>query len=87
MVQWLIHWTNSTPEEGTWEIAGDIEEQFPTFDPWGQGSSQAGGIDTSINNMEGSQTKKVNEGEEKGMESAKEREAETYADSPDELAN
>lgn len=44
-------------------------------------------VDTSINNMEGSQTKKVNEGEEKGMESAKEREAETYADSPDELAN
>ena len=49
VVQWLIHWSNAGPECATWENAQDIEEQFPTFDPWGQGSTQGGSIDMIIN--------------------------------------
>ena len=44
-------------------------------------------MEGSQTNVEGSQTKEVNEKEEKGIESAREREEETNADSPDELAN
>lgn len=45
VVQWLIKWKNRLAEDATWEFAEKIEEQFPNFDPWGQGSSQAVGID------------------------------------------
>ena len=53
VVQWLIHWSNSAPEDATWEDATDMEARFPQFDPWGQGSSDEGGIDTSISELEG----------------------------------
>lgn len=46
-VQWLIQWTNSAPEDATWESADRIAELYPTFDPWGQGSFNGGEPDTS----------------------------------------
>ncbi|WOG95777.1 hypothetical protein DCAR_0415105 [Daucus carota subsp. sativus] len=46
VVQWLIQWNGKQPEEATWEDASSIMQQFPQFDPWGQGSFQDGSIDT-----------------------------------------
>lgn len=40
VVQWLIHWSGSNPEDATWVDVVSIEQQFPSFDPWGKGSSQ-----------------------------------------------
>lgn len=31
VVQWLIHWSNSFPEDATWENASQIEQKFPEF--------------------------------------------------------
>ena len=56
VTQWLVHWSNTGPEEVTWEDAAWVEEQFPQFDPWGQGSAQGGGIDTSINLIQGEES-------------------------------
>ncbi|KAL9422110.1 hypothetical protein AB3S75_034387 [Citrus x aurantiifolia] len=33
VVQWLIHWTNSFPEDATWEDACVIRQKFPKFAP------------------------------------------------------
>ncbi|KAH9735939.1 hypothetical protein KPL71_017914 [Citrus sinensis] len=33
VVQWLIHWTNSFPEDATWEDACVIRQKFPEFAP------------------------------------------------------
>ena len=45
--QWLIHWMNSPPEDASWEDVTYIQQHYPSFDPWGQGSSQEGSIDVS----------------------------------------
>lgn len=37
VTQWLIHWSNLTVEELTWEDATFIQSQFVTFNPEGQG--------------------------------------------------
>lgn len=44
-VQWLVRWSQSPPEEDTREDARKILQEFPHFDPWGQGSSEQGSID------------------------------------------
>lgn len=36
---WLVQWSEGTADDATWESADIIEQKFPTFDPWGQGSS------------------------------------------------
>lgn len=33
VVQWLIQWSNSIPEDATWENALQIQQQYPDFDP------------------------------------------------------
>lgn len=33
VVQWLIHWSNSFPEDATCENASQIEQKFPEFQP------------------------------------------------------
>ncbi|XP_074347548.1 uncharacterized protein LOC141686409 [Apium graveolens] len=45
-VQWLIMWSNRPVGEATWVDAEVIMQQFPHFDPWGQGSAERGSIDT-----------------------------------------
>ena len=42
LIQWLVHWSHLPREEATWEDTIAMEHNFPTFDPWGQGSSQVG---------------------------------------------
>ncbi|KAK9232674.1 hypothetical protein WN943_022922 [Citrus x changshan-huyou] len=32
-VQWLVQWSNSFPENATWEDAFKIQEKFPLFKP------------------------------------------------------
>ncbi|XP_074351794.1 uncharacterized protein LOC141690939 [Apium graveolens] len=46
MVQWLVKWQDYPEEEATWENATTIIQKFPSFDPWGQGSSHGRGINT-----------------------------------------
>ncbi|OMO69639.1 hypothetical protein COLO4_28993 [Corchorus olitorius] len=50
VTQLLVHWQGSLPEDATWEFAYDLQKRFPQFDisaqPWGQGPSDGGGIDT-----------------------------------------
>ena len=31
--QVLIHWTNSFPEDATWEFLFDLQQKFPSFEP------------------------------------------------------
>lgn len=31
--QVLVHWTNSFPEDATWEFLYDLQQKFPTFQP------------------------------------------------------
>lgn len=33
VVQWLIQWSHSVPEDATWEDAAAVMEQFPEFYP------------------------------------------------------
>lgn len=33
VVQWLIQWSHSIPEDATWEDSASIREQFPQFNP------------------------------------------------------
>lgn len=33
VVQWLVQWSNSIPEDATWEDALQIQQQYPDFDP------------------------------------------------------
>lgn len=42
VVQWSIQWANSPLEEATGEDAEALEQQYPTFYPWGQGSLHKG---------------------------------------------
>lgn len=53
VVQWLVQWENCSVEESTWEDASVIMHKFSQFDPWGQGSSHGGGIDTMWAIMKG----------------------------------
>ncbi|XP_021719086.1 uncharacterized protein LOC110686805 [Chenopodium quinoa] len=45
VVQWLVQWDQWPIEEATWVDAEKLEKEFPTFDPWGQGSFNGGSID------------------------------------------
>ena len=38
ITQLLIVWSNLGPENATWEDYTVLKSQFPSFDPWGQGS-------------------------------------------------
>ena len=31
--QVLVHWTNSFPEDATWEFLYDLQQRYPTFEP------------------------------------------------------
>ena len=31
--QVLVHWTNSFPEDATWEFLYDLQQRFPDFQP------------------------------------------------------
>ncbi|XP_039052581.1 uncharacterized protein LOC120194313 [Hibiscus syriacus] len=42
--QFLMQWTNMGTDDATWEDYTVLKNQFPDFDPWGQGSSGGGGI-------------------------------------------
>ncbi|XP_039003082.1 uncharacterized protein LOC120129711 [Hibiscus syriacus] len=44
ITQLLIRWENLDEANDTWEDYSVLQGQFSMFDPWGQGSSQAGGI-------------------------------------------
>lgn len=37
----LVKWANSFPEDASWEILSVLQQQYPNFDPWGQGSLEA----------------------------------------------
>ncbi|WOH15055.1 hypothetical protein DCAR_0934588 [Daucus carota subsp. sativus] len=75
-VQWLVMWKNAPVEEASWVDAEIIMQQFPNFDPWGQGSAEQGGIDAlrgeervTVHVAESAQEegqKKVNEKKDKG---------------------
>ncbi|XP_019176182.1 PREDICTED: uncharacterized protein LOC109171585 [Ipomoea nil] len=39
----LVQWANLPPDKATWEEYHHLKSQFPSFDPWGQGSSEGGG--------------------------------------------
>lgn len=45
----LIQWSNSFPEDATWEFYSSLKSKFPTFEPCGQGSSEGRGNDTHPN--------------------------------------
>lgn len=51
----LIQWANFPVEEASWEDYYHIKAQFPGFDPWGQGSSEEGGVAMSIVEKEGTE--------------------------------
>lgn len=51
--QVLVMWVNSTPEAATWEDWSFLRRKFKAFDPWGQGSSQEGGIVKDNMDLEG----------------------------------
>lgn len=51
-IQWLVKWKQQPVEDATWEIAANIMQKYPTFDPWGQGSSYGGGINTMVTNLD-----------------------------------
>ncbi|KAL0458179.1 UNVERIFIED_CONTAM: hypothetical protein Slati_0445100 [Sesamum latifolium] len=38
--QVLIHWSNASPDQETWEDYSEVAATFPGFDPWGQGSKK-----------------------------------------------
>ncbi|XP_019154659.1 PREDICTED: CASP-like protein 5C3 [Ipomoea nil] len=38
VTQILVQWANFPEEAATWEYYYHVTKQFPTFDPWGQGS-------------------------------------------------
>ena len=42
--QVLIHWSDSTPEEATWEDYEDLRTRFPAALAWGQANSQGEGV-------------------------------------------
>lgn len=44
-VQWLVQWDQYPVEEASWVDAQSIMQEFPNFDPWGQGSPDGGSID------------------------------------------
>lgn len=48
VVQILVQWANLPEEAATWEDFHHITKQFPTFDPWGQGSAGEEGNVMSI---------------------------------------
>ena len=33
VTQVLVHWTNSFPEDATWEFLFDLQQKFPEFQP------------------------------------------------------
>lgn len=46
-------WVNSTLEAATWEDWPFLRRKFKGLDPWGQGSSQEGGIVKDNMDLEG----------------------------------
>ncbi|KAE8674806.1 Bifunctional nuclease 2 [Hibiscus syriacus] len=44
VTQLLVRWTNLDASHDTWEDYSVLRGQFPSFDPWGQGSSRGVGI-------------------------------------------
>ncbi|XP_028053203.1 uncharacterized protein LOC114257623 [Camellia sinensis] len=46
--QLLVQWSNSYPEDATWELYQDLQAKFPTFQPWRQGSFQGDGNDRPV---------------------------------------
>ncbi|KAL2504192.1 RNA-directed DNA polymerase [Abeliophyllum distichum] len=42
-VQWLVQWDNQLEEEATWEDSEEIQQQHPSFKPWGQGLDKGEG--------------------------------------------
>ena len=43
VTQLLVVWSNLGIENATWEDYTVLHSQFPSFDPWGQGSTETGG--------------------------------------------
>ncbi|KAK9681875.1 hypothetical protein RND81_10G034000 [Saponaria officinalis] len=41
----LVKWKDSPLKDATWEFLFDLQKKYPKFDPWGQGSTEEGGID------------------------------------------
>lgn len=35
--QLLAQWSNTFPEDATWEFYASLKSRFPDFEPWGQG--------------------------------------------------
>ena len=56
VTQLLVVWSNLGPENATWEDYTVLQSQFPSFDPWGQGSATGGGI---VMNLEENSTDKT----------------------------
>lgn len=48
VTQALVQWTNSFPEDATWEFYHELHSKFPIFQPWGQGSFLGGRNDTCL---------------------------------------
>ncbi|KAF7119456.1 hypothetical protein RHSIM_Rhsim13G0234900 [Rhododendron simsii] len=46
--QFLVQWSNSYPEDATWEFYQQLKDKYPAFQPCGQGSSQGGGNDRPV---------------------------------------
>lgn len=46
----VTKWRGKPTEDSTWEVVQGIEERFPKFDPWGQGSSE-GDNDTNLSSI------------------------------------
>ncbi|PKI43982.1 hypothetical protein CRG98_035658 [Punica granatum] len=42
--QVLVHWTNTSPAEATWEYADELRWRFPQFDLEGKGSEGEGNV-------------------------------------------
>lgn len=40
VVQWLVQWSHSIPEDASWEDATAISEQYHEFNPRGKGLFQ-----------------------------------------------
>ncbi|XP_019163484.1 PREDICTED: uncharacterized protein LOC109159828 [Ipomoea nil] len=48
VTQLLVQWANLPDSAATWEDYYHLKSQFPSFDPWGQGSSSGGGDVTTL---------------------------------------
>lgn len=46
VIQWLIQWSHSIPEDAKWEDALQSQEQYPDFNPLGHGLFEDGSVVT-----------------------------------------